>query len=111
MRVLDQLCAAVLFFAAITDSLLIPRTYTGRIRIFGTCLALLFAGMLNWLRIRNGEVRQLKMFCICANISLLAFSISLMLSIGKARSLANPQVPFIWVLLFAETAFSLGGQR
>ena len=111
MRSLDQLCAAALFLAAMADSLLVPRNYIGRIWIFGTCLALLFAAMLNWLRIRHGQsVRQLRMFCIVANISLLAFAISLILSIGRARTLANRQIPFITVLLLAETIFSLGGK-
>ena len=108
MKLFDQLCAAVLFLLAITDCLLVPRTYTGRIWIFGTGLALLFTAMLNWIRIRNaGNVRGLRMSCITANITMLALSASLMASIGRARSRANPQLPLIGVLLLAETAFSL----
>ncbi len=54
MKLLDQLCAGIIFILAIVDCLLVPRTYTGRIWIFGTGLALLFTAMLNLLRIRNG---------------------------------------------------------
>ncbi len=108
MKLFDQFCAAVLFLLAITDCLLVPRTYTGRIWIFGTGLALLFTAMLNWIRIRNaGRVRGLRMSCITANITMLALATSLMASIGRGRSLANPQLPLIGVLLLAETAFSL----
>ena len=108
MGVIDRLCAGVLFVLAIVDCLLVPRTYTGRIWIFGTGLALLFAAMLNVLRIRNkSAVKGLKLFCIGANITMLVFVIALMASIGKARTMANPQVPLVLGLLGAETVFSL----
>ena len=86
-----------------------PRTYTGRIWIFGTGLALLFTAMLNVLRIRNGgAVKGLRLFCITANVTMLVFAISLMASIGKLRTLQHPQVPLVGALLLTETAFSLG---
>jgi hypothetical protein len=108
MKLLDRLCAGILFVLAIIDCVLVPRAYTGRIWIFGTGLALLFTAMLNWLRIRNaGDVRGLRLFCITANITMVVFAASLMASIGRARSLANPQVPFLGVLLVIETVFSL----
>ncbi len=31
MKLLDQLCAGIIFILAIVDCLLVPRTYTGRI--------------------------------------------------------------------------------
>jgi hypothetical protein len=109
MKLLDRLCAGITFVLAIVDCLLVPRTYTGRIWMFGTGLALLFTAMLNVLRIRNGrEVKGLKLFCITANITMLVFAIALMASIGKARTLQHPQVPLVGTLLLAETAFSLG---
>lgn len=109
MRLIDQLCAAVLFVIAIADSLLVPRTYTGRIWIFGTILALLFTCMLNVLRIRNNrEVRGLKLSCITANVTMLVLVIALIASIGNARTLRHPQVPLVASLLLAETLFSLG---
>ncbi len=108
MKVFDSLCAGALFVLAIVDCLLVPKTYTGRIWIFGTGLALLFTAMLNILRLRNGlTVNGLRLFCITANATMLVFAMALMASIGKARSLANPQVPFVGVLLLAEAAFSL----
>ena len=109
MKLLDRFCAAALFVLAIIDCLLVPRTYTGRIWIFGTCLALLFAAMLNFLRIRNGSgVKGLKLYCITADVTMLIFAIALMASIGKLRTLQHPQVPLVGALLLAETAFSLG---
>jgi hypothetical protein len=108
MKLSDQLCAATLFVLAIVDCLLVPRTYTGRIWIFGSCLALLFTAMLNVLRIRNGRgVWGLKLFCITANVTMLVFVIALMMSIGKWRTLQHPQIPLVGALLLAETAFSL----
>ncbi|MGA8438774.1 MAG: hypothetical protein WB762_15420 [Candidatus Sulfotelmatobacter sp.] len=109
MKFLDRLCAATLFVLAMANSLLVPRTYTGRIWIFGTCLALLFAAMLNLLRIGNRPgVRGLKLFCVAANVIMLVFGIALMASIGKSRTLDNPQVPGLTALLLVESAFSLG---
>lgn len=109
MKIFDKFCAGTLFVLAITDCLLVPRTYTGRIWIFGTGLALLFTAMLNFLRIRNGHaVKGLRLFCITANITTLVFAISLMASIGKSRTLQHPQIPLVGALLLCETAFSLG---
>jgi hypothetical protein len=109
MRFFDRLCAGVLFILAIVDCLLVPRTYTGRIWIFGTGLALLFAAMLNVLRLRNGYgVQGLRMFCVGANVLGLTFIIALMISIGEARTLQHPQIVIVGALLLAETAFSLG---
>ena len=108
MTFFDRLGAGVLFILAIVDCLLVPRTYTGRIWIFGTGLALLFTAMLNGLRIRNGRgVRGLKLFCITANVTMLVFVIALMASIGKSRTLQHPQTTLVGALLLAETAFSL----
>jgi len=109
MKLSDRLCAAILFILAIVDCLLVPRTYTGRIWIFGTVLALLFSCMLNVLRIRNSrEVQGLKLSCITANVTMLVLAIALMASIGEARTLQHPQVPLVATLLLAETVFSLG---
>jgi len=105
---LDWICAGILFVTAIVDSLLVPRTYTGRIWIFGTVLALMFTAMLNILRIRNdGSVKGLKLFCITANVTMLFFVVGLIASIGKSRTVANPQVVLVGGLLLVETIFSL----
>lgn len=109
MRLFDRFCAGTIFVLAIVDCLHVPRTYMGRIWILGTGLALLFTAMLNLLRIRNGcGVQGLKLFCITANVTMLMFGIALMVSIGKSRTLHNPQVPLLAALLLVETAFSLG---
>jgi hypothetical protein len=108
MKLFDRLGAGTLFILAIVDCLLVPKTYTGRIWIFGTSLALLFTAMLNVLRIRNGQgVLGLKLFCITANAPMLAFVIARMASIGKSRTLQHPQITLVGALLLAETAFSL----
>ena len=108
MGLVDRVCAGSLFLIAIVDCLLVPRTYTGRIWIFGTALALLFTAMLNVLRLRNGRgVRGLRLFCVTANVTMLVFAIALVASIGKARTLQHLQVPLVGALLLAETAFSL----
>ncbi|MFZ0146455.1 MAG: hypothetical protein WAL08_19020 [Candidatus Sulfotelmatobacter sp.] len=109
MKLFDRLCAGVLFILAIVDGLLVPKNYTGRIWIFGTCLALLFTAMLNGLRIRNGPgVKGLKLFCITANVTMLVLGVALIVSIGKIRTLQHPQIPLIGALLLVETGFSLG---
>jgi hypothetical protein len=108
MKFVDRLCAGVLFVLAIVDCMLVPRTYTGRIWIFGTGLALLFTAMLNLLRIRNGRgVKGLRLFCITANVTMFVFAVALMASIGKSRTLQHPQIPLVGSLLLAEAAFSL----
>ncbi len=109
MKLFDCICAGVLFILAIVDCLLVPKNYTGRIWIFGTCLALLFTAMLNVLRIRNGRgVKGLKLFCITANVTMLVLAIALMASIGRALTLQHPQIPLVGALLLTETGFSLG---
>ena len=109
MRILDRFCAGMLFVLAIVDCLLVPRTYTGRIWIFGTGLALLFTSMHNVLRLRNGRgVPGLRLFCITANVTMLVFVISLVASIGQSRTLQHPQILLVGALLLVETAFSLG---
>jgi len=109
MKLFDRACAGTLFVLAIVECLLVPKSYTGRIWLLGTNLAFLFTAMLNVLRIRNGyQVQGLKMFCITANLIMLVFMAVLMTSIGQARTVTNPQVVLVAVLLAVETAFSLG---
>jgi len=108
MKVLDRACAGALFLLAVVECWLVPRNYTGRIWIFGTGLALLFTAMLNQLRLRNGYgVQGLRLFCSGANVIMTGFVMALILSIGWPRTLANPQVMLILVLLGGETLFSL----
>jgi hypothetical protein len=65
--------------------------------------------MLNVLRLRNGyAVRGLKMFCIGANLLMLTFVVALLMSIGEARTLHNPQIIVVALLVIVETTFSLG---
>jgi hypothetical protein len=108
MRVLDRASAGALFLLAVVECWLVPRTYTGRLWILGTGLALLFTALLNLLRLRNGySVRGLRLSCIGANVMMLAWVVAMIASIGWATSIANPQVLLATVLLLAETVFSL----
>jgi hypothetical protein len=108
MKLFDRLCAGTLFLLAVVECLLVPKTYTGRIWILGTDFALLFAAMLNLLRIRNGyAVRGLRMFCIAGNVTMLVFFAALTASIGRATTMRNPQLLLVAGLLIFETVFSL----
>ena len=108
---LDLLCAGALFLLAIAGSMLIPKTYTGRVWMYGTDLALLFAAMLNLLRIQNASMRGVKMFSITANFAMSALFISLMVSIGLSRTLSNAEIPSVTALLLIEAAFSVRRTR
>lgn len=109
MTILDRLCAGTLFVLAVVECVMVPKTYSGRIWVLGTDLALLFTAMLNVLRIRNGYVMQgLKMFCIAGNVTMLVFAVALMSSIGQVATVRNPQVVLVAGLLLVETGFSLG---
>jgi len=106
-QLFDLLCAGALFLLAIAGSMLIPKAYAERIWMYGTDLAILFAAMLNLLRIQNPSMRGVKMFSITANFALSALFVALMVSIGLSRSLAIAQIPAIAALLLIETAFSV----
>lgn len=106
-QLLDLLCAGALFLLAIAGSMLIPKSYTGRIWMYGTDLALLFAAMLNLLRIQNASMRGVKVFSIMANVTLCALFISLMVSVGLSRTMSNAEIPGITALLLIETALSV----
>jgi hypothetical protein len=109
MKRFDHISASALFLVAIVACLFVPRTYAGRIWIFGTGLALLFTSMLNLLRLRSGYgVKGLRMFCVTANILMLALVVALMISIGEALALANPQIILVATLVIIEMKFSLG---
>jgi hypothetical protein len=109
MKGFDKFCAGALFVSAITECLMVPRNYTGRIWIFGTGLALLFTAMLNWLRVRNPSgVTGLRLSSVVANVAMLAFGVGLMASIGRSRTFRHPYILALTVVLFVESAFSLG---
>ena len=106
-QLLDLVCAVALFLLAIAGSMLIPKTYAERIWMYGTDLAILFAAMLNLLRIQNASMRGVKIFSITANVALSALFVSLMVSIGLSRTLSVAQIPAIAALLLIQTAFSV----
>ena len=110
-QLLDLLFAGSLFLLAIAGSMLIPKTYNGRIWMYGTNLALLFAAMLNLLRIQNASMHGVKIFSITANFALSALFISLIVSIGLSRTLSNAEIPGVTALLLIETVFSVRRNR
>ena len=110
-QLLDLLCAGALFLLAVAGSMLIPKTYAGRIWIYGTDLAVLFAAMLNLVRIQNAAMRGVKIFSITANFALAALFVSLMVSMGPSRVVSNAEIPAVTALLLIETAFSVRRSR
>ena len=110
-QLLDLVCAGALFLLAVAGSMLIPKTYTGRIWIYGTDLALLFAAMLNLLRIQNASMRGVKIFSITANFALSALFVSLMVSMGLSLILSSAEIPGVTALLLIETVFSVRRSR
>ncbi len=108
IKLFDLLCAGTLFLLAVSASMLIPKTYTGRVWIYGTDMALLFAAMLNLLRIQGEpSMRLARIFSITANIAMSAFFGALMLSIGLSRTVSNAQIPAVTAVLLLETVLSL----
>ena len=109
MRLFDRVCAGTIFVLAIVDCLLVPKDLHGQNLDLRDGPGFAFHRHVELLRIRNGcGVQGLKLFCITANVTMLMFVIALMVSIGKSRTLHNPQVPLLAALLLVETAFSLG---
>jgi hypothetical protein len=107
VRFLDLVCAGAIFLLAIVASMFIPKPYTARIWIFGSDLALLFAAMLNLLRIQNDSMRGVRAFSITANFAMTAFFVVLMVSIGFSRTLTYAPIPGVAILFVMETAFSV----
>jgi len=107
VRFLDLVCAGAIFLLAIWASMFIPKPYTARIWIFGSDLALLFAAMLNLLRIQNDSMRGVRAFSITANFAMTAFFVVLMVSIGFSRTLTYAPIPGVAILFVMETAFSV----
>jgi hypothetical protein len=109
MKLLDRICAGAIFVLAIAHCLTASAATNARLWYFSAGLAIMFAAMLNLLRIRNGYgVRSLKPFCTAANVMLAVFMISLIASIGLTRTFQNPAIPALLILLTVETGFSLG---
>jgi hypothetical protein len=59
-------------------------------------------------RTAEGGCPDMRMFCIAANVTMVALAVALVLSIGRARTLANPQILLVAGLLLVEILFSLG---
>lgn len=109
MKRIDRICAGAIFLLGIAHCLMAGEADTARLWYFSGGLAVLFAAMLNLLRIRNGyAVKGLRMFCIAANVMLTVFTASLMVSIGWVRTVENPAILVLLGLLVVETGFSLG---
>src|SRR5262249_40095152 len=109
MKRFDRVCAGAIFLLAMAHCLTAGSAVNARLWYFSAGLAVLFTAMLNLLRIRNGyTVQGLRMFSIGANVMLTVFTISLIASIGWARTLQSPAILVLLALLTIETGFSLG---
>jgi hypothetical protein len=108
---LDATCAWLLFALGVVHVTMTPAAVRGRLWFFGTGLTLIFAAMINLLRIKNGySVRWLKPFCVGANL------MTLTLAVFAARALwvslaRYPQVFLIVAVVAMELLFSIQQQN
>ena len=98
MKRLDTVCAWLIFGLGAVHIAMTPGGVSGRLWFFGTGLALIFAGMINLLRIKNGyAVEWLKAFCVSAN------AMTLVLAVFSARALLPrlARYPQVFVIVAA----------
>ncbi len=113
MKRLDQALAWVLTVLGIIHCALTPLGYRSltlaAVWFFGTGTALIFAGLLNMIRIRHGRgLASLRSACIAANA--LTFVVAAAAAWGmRGELLSNPQVPVLLVSSFGEILFSARG--
>jgi hypothetical protein len=112
MKVFDWICALVVFALGVVHCALTPVIYRGfsqsALWFFGTGLALVFAGMLNVLRLKGPAAPLLRAFCIAANASLVLLAVLFALKVNLAH---NPQGVVLLVSLGGELLFSLLRRR
>lgn len=112
MRILDWICAVIVTALGVVHCAFTPIAYRSftlsAVWFFGTGLALIFAGMLNVLRLKGPSSPLLHTFSIIANASLLVVALLFAVKAGLTR---NPQGIVLLVALSAEFLFSLSTRR
>ena len=112
MKVLDWICAVVVLALGVVHCALTPvlyRTFSlAALWFFAAGLALIFAGMLNVLRLKSVGSPLAGTFALIANACLLAFVLLFALKINLAH---NPQGVVLIVALAGELLFSLSRRK
>lgn len=112
MKILDWLCAIVVFALGIVHCALTPVIYRplslSALWFFAAGLALVFGGMLNVLRLKGPGSPLLHSFSSVANATLLLVAVLFALKVNLAR---NPQGVVLLIALAGECFFSLAGRR
>lgn len=112
MKILDWLCAIVVFALGIVHSALTPVIYhplsVSALWFFTAGLALVFAGMLNVLRLKGPGSPLLHSFSSVANVTLLLVAVLFALKVNLAH---NPQGVVLLIALAGECLFSLTRRR
>jgi hypothetical protein len=108
VKIVDWLCAIVLLVLGVVHCAVTPVNYRpfslAAVWFFGAGLALIFAGMLNVLRLKGPWSPLLHAFCSLANASLLLFAVLFSLKVNLAQ---NPQGVVLLIALVGEFLFSL----
>jgi hypothetical protein len=112
MRILDWILAILIGAFGVVHCAVTPLIYhtfsQGSLWFFGTGLALIFASMLNILRLKGPASPLLRTFCIAANASVLLVAVLFVLRAHLGRNLAhNPQGIVLLGALGGELLFSL----
>lgn len=110
MKRLDQVFAWTLFVLGIIHSALTPlvnRQFTlAAVWFFGTGMALIVTGLLNFIRIRHtGALALLRGTCIAANSLTFAVAVAAAWVMRTALP-GNPQVPVLLIASFGEILLS-----
>lgn len=114
MKIIDYLLAWTLVALGVVHcvfTLVMHRGFSlGAVWSLGTGVALILAGLINYLRIHSGRVAGLRTVCIVSNLLVLATA--LMAAYFFVHLLTrNPQVPILLVAIVGELIFSLQGGR
>ena len=112
MKALDWIFAAVVFALGIVHCAVTPLFYRSLslagLWFFSGGLALIFAGMLNVLRVKGPASPLLRGFCIAANASLVVVILWFSLTAGLRR---NPQGVVLIVAIIGELILSAARKR
>jgi hypothetical protein len=108
VKILDWLCAIVVFALGIVHCALTPVVYRpfslAALWFFAAGLALVFIGMLNVLRLKGPSSPLLRSFSTIANASGLLVAVLFALKVNLAH---NPQGVILLIALAGEFLFSL----
>jgi hypothetical protein len=111
VRILDWIFAIIVCAMGVVHTVFAPLGHAltvGTLWSLGTGLALIFAAMLNVLRLRGAGTPLVRTFAAIANACLLALACLLVWKLHFAR---NPHAIVLAMVLAGEFLFSLGRKR